>query len=56
MKKVIVKFYDKIFLDEDAKSEEVPYGNKLFMFWFSMISFMVVMFFIAKEVVKNIQA
>jgi hypothetical protein len=55
LKSAIIKFYDAIFLDDKHKSEEIPYGNKVFMFWFSLASFSIVGFFIVKEVLKNIQ-
>jgi len=54
MRQLIEKFYEKIFADPD-ENEKVPYANKKFMFWFSIISFAVVLFFIIKDVVKNIQ-
>jgi hypothetical protein len=53
MKKVIEKFYDALFLDKE-KADEVPYANKKFMFWFSVISFSVVLFFIMKDILQNI--
>lgn len=55
MRKVIEKFYDGIFLDKENPSE-VPYANKKFMFWFSVISFSIVLFFIIKDIVHNIQS
>jgi len=54
MRKTIEKFYGWLFADKE-NDEEVPYANKRFMFWFSIISFAVVLFFIIKDVVKNIQ-
>ena len=54
MKQIIEKFYQKLFMDENSE-EEVPFSNKRFMFWFSIISFAVVLFFIVKDVLKNIQ-
>lgn len=54
MRKTIEKFYDWLFAEKES-GEEVPYANKRFMFWFSIISFAVVLFFIIKDVVKNIQ-
>ncbi|MBK6263419.1 hypothetical protein JKA74_00115 [Marivirga sp. S37H4] len=54
MRAIIEKFYDKLFADKED-SEEVPYANKKFMFWFSLISFAIVLFFIIKDVVRNIQ-
>lgn len=53
MKRIIEKFYDSIFLDKTSE-EEVPYANKRFMFWFSVISFSIVLFFIIKDIVQNI--
>lgn len=55
MKAVIEKFYDRLFADKE-NPEEVPYANKRFMFWFSLASFAIVLFFIIKDVVKNIQS
>ncbi len=54
MRPIIEKFYNALFADKETE-EEVPYANKKFMFWFSIISFSVVLFFIIKDVVKNIQ-
>jgi len=54
MKGLIEKFYDKIFADPE-RGEEVPYANKKFMFWFSIVSFTIVLFFIVKDIVQNIQ-
>tara|TARA_R100000152_G_C6754661_1_gene178370 strand:+ start:1084 stop:1260 length:177 start_codon:yes stop_codon:yes gene_type:complete len=54
MRKTIEKFYGWLFADKENDGE-VPYANKRFMFWFSIISFAVVLFFIIKDVVKNIQ-
>ncbi|WKK77798.2 hypothetical protein QYS49_12325 [Marivirga salinae] len=54
MRKTIEKFYGWLFADKE-NDEEVPYANKRFMFWFSIISFAIVLFFIVKDVVKNIQ-
>ncbi|MGM0580440.1 MAG: hypothetical protein ACQETL_07160 [Bacteroidota bacterium] len=54
MRKTIEKFYGWLFADKE-REEEVPYANKRFMFWFSIISFAIVLFFIIKDVVKNIQ-
>ncbi|MFQ3212980.1 MAG: hypothetical protein ACJAT1_002189 [Marivirga sp.] len=53
MKTVIEKFYNALFLGEE-KADEVPYANKKFMFWFSVISFSVVLFFIIKDILQNI--
>jgi hypothetical protein len=54
MRSIIERFYDWIFSDPERK-EEVPYANKRFMFWFSIVSFSVVLFFIILDIVKNIQ-
>ena len=54
MRPLTEKFYHCLFADTE-NSEEIPYSNKKFMFWFSLISFSVVLFFIIKDVVKNIQ-
>lgn len=54
MRKTIEKFYNWLFADKKSE-EDVPYANKRFMFWFSIISFAIVLFFIVKDVVKNIQ-
>ena len=55
MRNIIEKFYDSLF-GEKANPEEVPYANKKFMFWFSLASFAIVLFFIIKDVIKNIQS
>lgn len=54
MRKTVEKFYGWLFADKES-DEAVPYANKRFMFWFSIISFAIVLFFIIKDVVKNIQ-
>ncbi|WKV10690.1 hypothetical protein [Marivirga harenae] len=54
MRKTIEKFYDWLFANKE-NDEVVPFANKRFMFWFSIISFAVVLFFIIKDVVRNIQ-
>ncbi len=54
MRALIEKFYNKIFADAESR-EEVPYANKKFMFWFSIGSFAIVLFFIIKDVITNIQ-
>lgn len=54
MKRLIEKYYNKLFRDAD-QTEEVPYGNKQFFFWFSLISFGIVLFFIIKDIIKNIE-
>ncbi len=54
MRPIIEKFYGWIFSDKESE-EEVPFANKKFMFWFSIISFAIVLFFIIRDVVKNIQ-
>ncbi len=54
MRKTIEKFYDWLFADKETE-EEVPFANKRFMFWFSIVSFAIVLFFILKDVVTNIQ-
>lgn len=56
MRKVIEKFYDWLFLDEKTNKEDIPYGNKAFMFWFSIVAFATVIFFIARDVLGNIIA
>ena len=56
MKKLIEKFYSLIFEDkEDTEKEEVPYANKVFMFYFSLIVSIVVLILIIGDIVKNIQ-
>ena len=54
MKRLVEKFYNKLFSDAD-QTEEVPYANKQFIFWFSLFSFGIVLFFIIKDIIKNIE-
>lgn len=54
MKAFIEKFYDKIFADEE-REEEVPYANKKFMFYFTIILSTIVLVLIVKDIVENIQ-
>lgn len=53
LKGFVEKFYNLIFADEDA-AEKIPYGNKLFMFWFSVISFLIVAVLIGLDIAQNI--
>lgn len=54
MKKIIEKFYDKIFADEEEK-EVVPYANKVFMFYFSIVIASVIVVLITLDIIKNIK-
>ena len=54
MKQLIEKFYNKLFSDTD-QTEEVPYANKRFVFWFAIVSFSIVLAFIIKDIIKNIE-
>lgn len=53
MKKWVIKYYDVVF-GEDETKEEVPYGNKLFMFIFSAVVFVAVIIFIVLDIMENI--
>lgn len=53
MQRLIEKFYALLFLDETSQ-EEVPYANKAFMFYFSFITTLVVVFLIVKDILKNV--
>jgi hypothetical protein len=55
MKKIITKFYSLIFEDKENQEEEVPYANKVFMFYFSIIVSLVVIILIVNDIIKNIQ-
>jgi hypothetical protein len=56
MKKLIEKFYSLIFEDkEEEPKEEVPYANKVFMFYFSIIVSLVVLILIIGDIIKNIE-
>ena len=55
MKKIITKFYSLIFEDKENQEEEVPYANKVFMFYFSIIVSLIVIILIVNDIVKNIQ-
>ncbi|MDN4164335.1 hypothetical protein QWY31_02415 [Cytophagales bacterium LB-30] len=54
---IIEKFYAKVFEDPETKdTEPVPYANKRFMFWFSLVLFAVVLALIIKDIIHNIQS
>lgn len=53
MKKVVIKYYDFLFGDEE-KDEEVPYANKLFMFIFSNVLLLVVITLIVLDIMENV--
>jgi hypothetical protein len=53
MQKIIEKFYAILFENKESK-ESVPYANKAFMFYFSIVSFSVVLYFIIKDILNNI--
>lgn len=56
MKRIIERFYALIFEDkENPNSEPTPYANKAFMFYFSLIITMIVLFLIISDIIKNIQ-
>ncbi|HYG37821.1 MAG TPA: hypothetical protein VD908_04345 [Cytophagales bacterium] len=56
MKRIIEKFYGFIFAEKDDKeATEVPYANKVFMFYFTIIVTAVVLFLIIADIVKNIE-
>ncbi len=54
MKKIIEKFYAFIFADKEDE-EPVPYSNKVFMFYFSIIITSVVLFLIVEDILRNIE-
>ena len=53
LRSTIEKFYNFLFLDEDQE-EEVPFANKAFMFYFSIIVFLVVVVLIGLDIAENI--
>lgn len=52
-KSLVEKFYALIFADE-GDEKQVPYANKVFMFWFSLIAFLVVAVLIGLDIAENI--
>ncbi len=56
MKRVIEKFYGWIFEDKDQPdAEPVPYANKVFMFYFTIIVSAVALFLVVQDILKNIE-
>jgi len=54
LKNAIEKFYNLLFLDENQE-HEVPYANKAFMFYFSLILFMIIVVLIGLDIAENIR-
>lgn len=53
LKKWIEKLYAALY--QQDPEEEVPYANKKVMFWVTIGGFAIVLFFIIRDVVHNIQ-
>lgn len=49
----VEKFYSLIFSD-DEQEEKIPYANKAFMFYFSIITFVIAAILIGKDIADNI--
>lgn len=55
MRTTIEKFYHSFFAEAE-QDQAVPFANKAFMFYFSIITFLLATIFISLDIAKNIQA
>lgn len=53
LKKWIEKLYSALY--QQDSEEQVPYANKKVMFWVTIGGFAIVLFFILRDVMHNIQ-